>query len=490
MDDKLVNQSVCGLPIKVVQFGEGNFLRSFVCDVLQRLNDINEFNGSIAIIQPIEKGKVDLLAQQKGKYTLFLKGIINRKEIQEIRNISCVQEYINPYKNFEDFINLAKTQTLKIIVSNTTEKGIAFNTKDSSTDSPAGSFVGKLVQFLYTRFVHFNGDETKGLHILPCELIDENGLKLQGCITDCITHWGHENSFLKWVQNSCFFYNTLVDRIVPGYPSSEPEKYHRLIGFKDQLITVSEPYFLWVIEGNEGIKELIQSEKINLDIRFSNDLHYYRLRKIRFLNGIHTLLVPIGLYLKKTTVLQCMEDHFVFEFVKGAMVQEISMTLKHQYGDLKEKTKNHPINPKVIDRYIREVIDRLKNPFIEHNLTDIGLYSLEKFVFRVLPTILDYHKRMGLYPLRLIFGFACLLLMTINGEIDTKDNSGHLSFLRRQKSKPTFTMVKEILSNQEIWKRDLTKQPLLTEILYYAIVQLKKHGLIRGFYFYYRNQTA
>ena len=242
------------LPIKVVQFGEGNFLRGFVDFVIDKLNKEANFNAGVAVIQPLAVGLVELLNEQDGLYNLFMKGVKQGEEIQEQRTISCVQKGINPYKDYDEYLKLAEEESLEFIISNTTEAGIAYDESDTLEGKPHNSFPAKLTVLLYKRFQHFKGDKAKGLTIIPCELINYNADTLKKIILQYAELWELESDFVNWINNSNSFHNTLVDRIVPGYPKDDIESYQSKLELEDKLIVSAEVFLLWVIEGGEGLK--------------------------------------------------------------------------------------------------------------------------------------------------------------------------------------------------------------------------------------------
>ena len=481
-------------PIRVVQFGEGNFLRAFTGHLIQQLNESTNYNGSIAVIQPIEKGSVEILNNQDGKYTIFLEGLENGKPTRQKKEINCVGKAIDPHRDFNSFLNLARVPSIELITSNTTEAGIVIDQKDRFDFQPAKSFPGKITQFLHERYSHFNGATDKGVIFLPCELINDNGVELKKCVLSLIKRWELESDFYNWVNSHCKFHNTLVDRIVAGYPTQNLNYYQEQINFEDKLMVVAEPFFQWIIESQNPLESTLPVDMVDLHVEFKEDLSDYKLRKVRIINGIHTTMVPIGLLIGKSTVRECMNDSFLSDFFRQALSQEIGSTLKNRFISLKHQTKDHPLNPKVIDKYIRQVIDRFRNPYMEHRLEAISLNSISKFKVRVIPTILEYYNRMGLYPLHLVYGFACLLCFygksLGNQSYTLHDEPSHIKFIQNQWSLATFDMVKSILSNKVLWDQDISNQPLLAEIVYYAIEKIQEHGVQNGFYFFYRNQVA
>ena len=279
-------------PIKIVQFGEGNFLRAFVGDVIHQLNQKTNYNGGIAVVQPIANGLISELDRQGGAYTLFLNGIQKGKEVQEKILIENIVATNNPYEDFNSFLELAKIPELEFIFSNTTEAGIVFDPTDQFDATPPKSYPAKLTRWLRERFTHFEANSNAGLYIIPCELINYNATTLKKIILQYVDLWELEGQFKEWIQNAITFCNSLVDRIVPGYPKENLSFYENQLAYKDALLVTAEPFFLWVIEGDERLKEKLSVDQIYLDIKIVKDLQSYRTQKVRILNGAHTALVP------------------------------------------------------------------------------------------------------------------------------------------------------------------------------------------------------
>ncbi|MGY8908301.1 MAG: tagaturonate reductase [Flavobacteriales bacterium] len=281
-------------PIKIIQFGEGNFLRAFIGYAFQELNKAVNFNAGIAVVQPIDKGLVKMLNDQDGLYTLFMKGVKKGEEIQEIELIDNIVKCVDPYLNFKEYLNLAKEESLEFIISNTTEAGIAYVASDTSEMQPPSSFPAKLTLLLHERFTHFKGDKSKGLTIIPCELINHNSETLREIILTYISDWNLGDDFKTWILESNSFHSTLVDRIVPGYPRAEIEEYNAQLDYKDNLIVSAEAFLLWVIEGGEELKAKLPFEKTKLDVKIVDDMQQFRTRKVRILNGAHTSINAIS----------------------------------------------------------------------------------------------------------------------------------------------------------------------------------------------------
>lgn len=452
------------LPIKIVQFGEGNFLRAFVDYAFQQLNKRTDFNGGVAVVQPIEKGMIDKLKEQDGLYTLFMKGVKNGEEIQEKELITNIVKCIDPFKDFDDYLALSKEEELEFIISNTTEAGIAYNASDKLNMQPPGSFPAKLTVFLYERFKHFNGDPEKGLIIIPCELINYNADTLKQIILKYIDLWSLDKSFKNWILDGSTFHNTLVDRIVPGYPKDEIEDYNKQLEYEDNLIVTAENFFLWVIEGNEELKKRLPFDKTDLDVKIVNDMQPYRTRKVRILNGAHTAMVPFSILYGNKTVKETIENEFTEGFIQKAVFEEIIPTL-----DMDEKE---------LKNFANEVFDRFRNPFIKHRLESIALNSVSKFKVRVLPSLLEYINIKNKIPLHLVFALACLIRFykgTWNGtKLPINDSDEVIEAFSEIWKLNNFDEIAEAtLRNKDFWDKDLGKVEGLKELISLGLKEIE-----------------
>ena len=459
-------------PIKVIQFGEGNFLRAFVDYAFQELNDTVNFNAGIAVVQPIENGMVNMLNDQDGLYTLFMKGLTKGQEIQENILISNLVSGINPYTDFNDYLALAKVEELEFIISNTTESGIAYVSSDTPIMQPPSSYPAKLTVLLHERFQYFNGDTSKGLAIIPCELINYNADTLKDIILKYSNDWNFGADFITWINESNTFHNTLVDRIVPGYPRAEIDTYNKELDYSDNLIVSAETFFLWVIEGGEDLKVKLPFHKTNLDVKIVADMQPYRTRKVRILNGAHTAMVPFSLMFGNETVKETVATTFTGRFINEAIFDEINETIEM------DKTE--------LDLFAEDVLDRFRNPFIKHNLSSIALNSISKFKVRVLPSILAYITKFGKVPTNLTFAFACLLRFykgTWNGTALPVDDSNEITafFNSIWSLNDTVKVVEATLQNIDFWEEDLTKVEGLSKALVLALNEIESNGIKQGY---------
>jgi tagaturonate reductase len=472
---KKLNRTNTGLeklqPIKVVQFGEGNFLRAFVDYAFQRLNKEVDFNAGIAMVQPLKDGMVNMINDQDGLYTLFMNGIKKGEKIQDIELITNIVKAINPYTQFTDYLALAREEQLQFIVSNTTEAGIEFIESDTPDMQPPVSFPAKLTVLLYERFKYFNGDVSKGLTIIPCELIDYNSETLKKYILQYCDLWKLDDSFKTWLTDACSYHSTLVDRIVPGYPRAEIEEYNNKLEYQDNLIVAAEPFFLWAIEGGDALKEKLPFHKTNLNVKIVDDIRPFKMIKVRILNGAHTAMVPFSLLYGNKLVMETVNGSFTGKFV-NSIISEISGTL--------DMDKNE------ILAYTEEVMDRFKNPFIKHALADIALNSISKFKVRVLPSLLQYYNANKKLPTNLTFSLACLIQFykgTWNNEVlPVKDSPEVVEAFKDAWQLGTLDLVvTEILANAEFWGEDLTKIDGLAVALVLALNEIESNGIEQGF---------
>lgn len=450
-------------PVKVLQFGEGNFLRAFVDWMVDLMNERAEFNGSVQIVQPLTNGMGELINKQEGLYHVVLNGIKNGKSFSETRLITCVTGVINPFEDFNGFLKAAENPDLEFVISNTTEAGIAFDENDRSLQTLPKSFPGKLTLLLHHRFRFFHGDPKKALTIIPCELIDKNGLELKNVILQYIQLWRLPHEFRQWIENHTTFCNTLVDRIVPGFPKETIGEIQQQLGYEDNLVVTAEPFHLWVIEGPEELKHKLPAEKAGLDVKFVSDQTPYRTRKVRILNGAHTAMVPVAYLHGLRTVREAVDDVYIGKFIREAVIEEIIPTLDLPQSELKQ--------------FAHDVIERFQNPFIKHELITIALNSTSKYKVRVLPSVLEYMKRKNSLPKKLIHSLAALICFYKgnwnNTPIPLNDSPDVLNFAKTVWNSPTTEEVAvRFLSNVSFWDQDLTKIDGLTKLVVTEMKQL------------------
>jgi tagaturonate reductase len=415
---------------------------------------------------------VNMLNTQDGLYTLFMRGVNKGKEIQDVELITNIVKGIDPYKDFSEYLNLAKEEELQFIISNTTESGIAYVKTDDLKMKPPTSFPAKLTILLNERFKHFKGNKNKGLSIIPCELINYNSDTLKDIILKYCDDWKLGDDFKTWLLESCLFHNTLVDRIVPGYPKDEIELYNNQLDYSDNLIVTAETFLLWVVEGDWKLKEKLPFHKTDLDVKIVSDMQPYRTRKVRILNGAHTAMVPVSILYGNTTVKETIDNNFTGGFVNKAIFDEINETLNMDRAEL--------------NSFAEQVLDRFRNPFIKHQLSDIALNSISKFKVRVLPSILEYISVNHKLPRQLTFSFACLIRFykgSWNGEnLPVKDSDDIVdAFFNIWKLNNYNQIAKASLENTGFWDEDLTKIDGLAKAIAVALKEIETNGIEKGF---------
>ena len=426
----------------VMQFGEGGFLRGFVDYFFHKLQEKGLYDGKIVVVQPIEKGMCQMLADQNCEYNLFLRGIDNGQVVNEHTHVTSISRALNPYTQYEEYMKLAENPDLRVIVSNTTEAGIEYLGTEKLTDTPPKSYPAKLTQFLYKRFQL----GLKGFILLPCELIDNNADNLKKCILQYADLWELGDDFKNWLESENDFCNTLVDRIVTGYPRDEVEELTKQIGYTDNLIDTAEIFHLWVIEGHH--EDELPFNKAGYNIVWTDDAKPYKKRKVRILNGGHTSMVLGARLYGLSTVGECLKDETVSAFLKKCIFEEIVPTLGNTETDVK---------------FGEAVLERFSNPFIKHQLLSIALNSVSKFQVRVLPTILEYKEKFGKYPAALTFSMAALIAFYRTDEAN--DGADIMEFMKT-------ASVEDIMKREDYWHSDLTEMiPLVTE--YYNMIQEK-----------------
>ena len=456
-------------PEKVIQFGEGNFLRAFVDWIIWNTNQKTDFNAGVVVVQPIESGLADVLESQDGLYHVNLQGIDKGEAVDSIQMIDVVSRALNPYADFEGYMALAENPDIRFVVSNTTEAGIAFDPKCRLEDRPASSYPGKLTQLLYHRYEHFKGDPAKGLIILPCELIFLNGKELKKCIHQYIALWDLGEGFKDWFEQACGVYCTLVDRIVPGYPKDTIDQIHERIGFKDSLVVKGEIFHLWVIEAPESVAAEFPADKAGLNVLFVPSEAPYHERKVTLLNGPHTVLSPVGYLSGLDTVRECVEDPEIGRYVRKVM-----------YGELLE-TLNLP-RPE-LEAFADSVVERFVNPYVRHFVTSIMLNSFPKYRTRDLPGLKTYLDRKGELPEGLVLGLAAIITYYKGGmrgdtAIVPNDDPAIVSLLKELWASDDVRKVAEgVLAAEFIWGEDLNLIPGLTDMTTEYLHVIQNEGM-------------
>ena len=451
-------------PEKVLQFGEGNFLRAFVNYWFDLANEKAGWNGKCCLVQPIAPGLAKMINEQEGLYTLYLRGRENGQKVDDKRVISSVSRCLNPYEEegFNQMMEVAVSDDLEIIVSNTTEAGIVYDPACQLNDKPCASFPGKLTQVLYARWKAGK----KGVIMLACELIDNNGKELLKCVNQYIDQWGLEAEFKAYVNEDCTFCGSLVDRIVPGRIRDEKEvaELEQKHGYADPLLDVGEVFGLWVIEGDEKLTDILPFHKAGLDanVFVAPDMTPYKKRKVRILNGAHTGFV-LGAYLGGFDIVRdCMGDEIVLGYMNKMLLDEIVPIL--------------PLDKEDCRNFAAAVQDRFNNPFVNHELMSISLNSTAKWRARNMPSFLEYIEAYGKLPACLTMSFAAYIAFFSN-EIQELTDAGlvckrpagntyvcsddrwALEFYWAHKDDSVEDLVHAVMTNEQMWGQDLTAVP-------------------------------
>ena len=454
---------------KVIQFGEGNFLRAFIEWIIWKTNQKTDFNASVVVVQPIDRGMVDMLNEQDGLYHLNLQGILDGKPVDSVDLIDVISRGINPYRDFQDYLKLAEQPEMRFIVSNTTEAGIAFDPSCKFTDAPASSYPGKLVQLLYHRYEHFKGDMGKGFIIFPCELIFENGKHLKECIRQYIELWKLGEDFSNWFEKACGVYSTLVDRIVPGYPRDNAAELCERVGYDDHLLDKGEIFHLWVVEAPKEIEKEFPADKAGLNVLFVPSEAPYHERKVTLLNGPHTVLAPVGYLSGLNTVRECCEDETIGAFLHKVMFDELLPTLNLPEEELR--------------KFASAVLERFVNPFVKHFVTSIMLNAFPKFKTRDLPGLKTYLERKGELPKGIVLGLAAICTYYKGGkrgedEIVVNDDEAIKKLLvDLWATGDVEAVAKGVLGAEFIWDEDLNKIPGLTGMLAIDLALIQREGM-------------
>ncbi len=458
-------------PIKVVQFGEGNFLRAFPDYMIDIANEKGLFDGDIAIIKNVKFGSLERFEKQDSLYTVILRGKDGGEVVNSSRIVTSVQKSISCYEKYDEYIALAKLPSLRFVISNTTEAGIVLD-KNDHLDGIPETYPAKLTQFLFERYKAFDGAEDKGLIILPVELIDDNGKQLKKCVLALAEIWKLPYEFTQWVNEACIFCSTLVDRIVTGYPFDEAEKIYNDLGYTDELLDVAEPFGLWVIESDKDISKEFPLDKAGMPVLFTDNQKPYKERKVRILNGAHTSTVLLGWLSGLEIVRECMEDSTIRSFMEMAL-SEIKPAVK--------------LPKEEVEAFTNSVFERFENPFIRHKVLDISLNSVSKWRARVLPSFKDYYNANGIIPKALTFSFAALLAFYSsdkleNGALKAKRNDGteylvkdgenELKFFALNSQKGNFAEL--TAKNTDFWGEDLSLYKDFTETVNKYLTEIRK----------------
>lgn len=464
-------------PVKVLQFGEGNFLRAFVDYMIDILNEKTGFDGGIVLVKPIPSGSLDNFRDQDDLYTVILRGLLNGTPYEETRVISSVQDAVCAYEDYDRYAEYAKLDTLKYIVSNTTEAGIVLDSTDRFDACPPVSFPGKLTKFLYERARHYDYASDKGLVMLPVELIDDNGIMLKKCVTELAHIWNLGDRFLHWLDDACTFTSTLVDRIVTGYPRNEDHALWNKIGYEDHLLVTAEPFGLWVIESSKDISDELDFPSCGLPVIYTDNQKPYKQRKVRILNGAHTSFVPAAYLSGHNYVLEAMNDPLFATFIQHTVYDEVIPTLLLPVNDLTD--------------FAEAVKSRFSNPYIKHALLSICLNCISKWRARCLPSLLDYYRKFSSLPPHLTFSLAAMLSLYRGGilksdglhclrndeEYVLQDDIAVMEFFNTHRDDSAEKLVKDFISDDRFAGSELCHIDGLTERVAGFVKEIEQNGM-------------
>lgn len=447
-------------PERIIQFGEGNFLRAFVDWQIDLLNEHTDLNAGVTIVRPIDSDFPPSLSEQDGLYTTLIRGLNEQGEaVSDARLIRSVNREINVYRQYDEYLKLAHNPDIRFVFSNTTEAGISYHAGDRFEDAPAVSFPAKLTRLLFERYSHFDGAQDKGWVMIPCELIDYNGDALRDLVLRYAREWNLAEGFIRWLNDANTFCSTLVDRIVTGYPRDEAEQIEQQLGYRDTFLDTAEHFYLFVIQGPKSLAQELRLDKLALNVLIVDDIKPYKARKVAILNGAHTALVPVAFMAGLDTVGEAMSDAQICAFVEKAIRDEIIPVLDLPKEELLS--------------FAQAVTGRFRNPYIRHQLLSIALNGMTKFRTRILPQLLAAQQANGKLPARLTFALAALIAFyqgersgesyPLQDDAHWLERYGQWWPAYRDGQMSVRALVEQVLSDKEHWQCDLLAVPGLVE---------------------------
>lgn len=457
-------------PTRILQFGEGNFLRAFVDWMIDKANKKGILNHGVVIVQPIPQGQdiIQTFKRQNCMYHVYLEGIKDKQAVKEISLVECITDIINPYSQYSEYEELFLSEDLEMIISNTTEAGIRYEEGDALDLEPPKSFPAKITSLLYKRYKKFNADSSKGLLIICCELIEDNGSALLDYVLRHSEYNHLEDDFIRWIKEACRFYDTLVDRIVPGFPHENIQEIKEELGYDDNLVVKGEYYHVWAIGGDSVIKEKLPLDKAGLNVLYMDDIKPFRAKKVRILNGAHTAMVPIALQLGCETVKDAFDHPEVERYIRKMVAEEILVCIDEDPEELKV--------------FADKILERFYNPYLKHYLKDISLNSLSKWETRNYPTAYDNYKKRACEAHLTMFSFAALLLL-YSGHSEAKDfkpndNFEFVEFIKNSYSKSDIRKwVSGVIQHEQMWKTNLWEIPTFGERVSFYVKSILEKGI-------------
>ncbi len=460
-------------PVKILQFGEGNFLRAFVDWQIDIANEKGVMNSGVAVCQPILDKECKVLdfvqnfTDQDSMYHVYLEGVENKEPKKEVRLVKSIMDTFNPYVNYERYQKYITSEELEVIISNTTEAGIRYVEGDSLTAQPPVSFPAKMTALLHKRFTHFEGKKEAGLCIVCCELIEDNGTTLHKYVIEHAKYNNLGEEFIEWVNNSCSFCDTLVDRIVPGFPRENIDEIKEEIGFDDNLVVKGELYHLWAIggAGYERVREVLPLDKAGLHVLFMPSIKSFRDKKVRILNGSHTGMVPVALQMGCQTVMDAFENKDIEKFVNDMVAEEVIPMIDEDRAEL--------------TAFADGILERFYNPFIKHMLASISLNSLSKWEARNYPTVIDNWTKGGKLAKRELFSFAALLtLYSPKSTFEVNDTPEFVAFIKENwDSSNLKDTVEKIVAHKDMWIADFREVEGFVEAVAAYVSEIETKGM-------------
>lgn len=482
--------SILDLPERAIQFGTGGFLRGFVDYFIDNANTSGVFNGRVVAVSTTGSDRDARLLLQDCLYTLAVQGVEHGTAVRDYRIIGSLSRTISAKENWSGVLDVATNPDLSVVFSNTTEVGIVLDEGDAPDLNPPRSFPGKLAAFLFHRATHFGFDATRGVTVIPCELIEDNAATLRGIVIELSGRWGYGQQFIDWIDAAVPFCNTLVDRIVPGTPPADQlEEIASSLGYSDGMLTVCEPYRLFAIEKGKAKEESLAWATTDAGILLTDNVDPYRERKVRLLNGGHTILVPLALLCGRETVFEAVDDENIGHFLRLAMLEEIAPSLDAPNAE----------------GFALDVLERFGNPFIEHKLLGITLHGTTKMAVRVVPSIVAYAERMTHAPSALAFGFAAYLLfmrgdmhetLRAGGQNVPADDAGYQVTAAWEPVADENAIAKarriadRVCGNESLWGRDLRKVDGFSDEVASHLATMLKHGVDVALDDYLKSQLA
>jgi tagaturonate reductase len=457
------------LPVKILQFGEGNFLRAFVDWMINKANEAGIMNHGVAVVQPIAGGDFvrDLFKKQDNLYHVYLEGIKDKQPVKEVSLVKSIISVTNPYSDYKTYESLFLCDSLEMIVSNTTEAGIRYEEGDDINAEPPASFPAKMTALLYKRFKKFNGDASKGLSIICCELIEDNGSTLKQYVLKHAAVNNLGSDFENWVNSNCHFYDTLVDRIVPGFPKETINEIKEEIGFDDNLVVKGEYFHVWAIGGDSSLKQKLPLDKAGLNVLFMDDIRDFRAKKVRILNGSHTAMVPVALQMGCETVMDAFNTAEVEKFINKMVAEEVLPVIDE--------------DPEELKKFAAKILERFYNPYLKHYLKDISLNSLSKWETRDFPTVKDNFTKLNKNARLASFSFAALLVL-YSGKAEVpftpNDTPEFVELIKSSfDANNVRAWVDAIVKNKKIWKEDFATVPFFIEEVAAGVEAILKKGM-------------